>query len=299
MSTDAAQRGGPLCAGELVALVDHKERRYLVRLTPGKRFHTHVGHVNRDDLIGQPEGSWVLTVVGHRVLALRPTLEDYVLQMPRASQPIYPKDLGALLVFADIFPGARVVEAGLGSGALTLALLRAVGPSGRVVSYEVRDDAAARAQENITAFLPDISNLTVRIADVYLGMEERQVDRVVLDLMEPWRAIPSALEALVPGGMFVAFLPTALQVHQLVNELRDTSYFRLVDTQEVLVRPWHVSRMSLRPDHRMVAHTGFLVRARKTSRRIYAEWEEKGDAVSPATLQGEEEAPPAQDGLTT
>jgi tRNA (adenine57-N1/adenine58-N1)-methyltransferase len=275
-----AQRGDLLRAGELVALFDHKERRYVVRLLPGKRFHTHMGHVSFDDLIGQEEGSWVVTVTGHRVLALRPTMEDYVLEMPRASQPIYPKDLGAMVVFGDIFPGARVVEAGLGSGALTLALLRAVGEKGGVVSYEVLEAAAHRGVENVRAFLPDITNLTVRIGDVYEGIQEREVDRIVLDLAEPWRVIPGALEALTAGGIFLAFMPTALQVHRLVNELRDTNSFRLVDTQEVLARSWHVSRQSLRPDHRMVAHTGFLVRARKTAHRPFVEREGAGDMPS-------------------
>ncbi len=285
------QRRGPFRAGEQAVLIDHRERRYMVRLAPGKRFHTHMGHITYDEIIGKEEGSWVLTITGHRVLALRPTLEDYVLGMPRAGQPIYPKDLGALMVFGDIFPGARVVEAGLGSGALTLALLRATGEKGCVVSYEVRQEAAARAVENIQAFIPGLAaNLTVRNADVYLGIQERDVDRVVLDLSEPWRAIPGALEALVPGGVFAAFLPTALQVHQLVNALRDTNTFRLVETQEVLVRPWHVSRQSLRPDHRMVAHTGFLVRARKTAYRPYVEREaaassEAADMDAPSGTQ--------------
>ena len=233
---------GPLRAEELVVLVDHRERRYLVQLTPGKRYHTHNGYIDLDDVVGLEEGSWLVTSGGNRILALRPLLSDIVLEMPRSGQVVYPKDLGAILIYGDIFPGASVVEAGLGSGALTMTLMRAVGERGRVVSYEVRQQTAEKTLGNVHLSMPNIDNLTIRMADVYEGVQEREVDRIVLDVPEPWRVAPSALEALVPGGLFLAFLPTALQVHELVNALRNTGRFRLVETQEVLTRSWHVTR---------------------------------------------------------
>jgi tRNA (adenine57-N1/adenine58-N1)-methyltransferase len=200
---------------------------------------------------------------GEKLLVLRPTLAEYIQRARRATQVIYPKDLGPILVYGDIFPGARVLEAGLGSGALTLALLRAVGPQGSVVSYEVREALIPKALRSIHTLFPGAPNLTVRQADLYEGIQERELDRIILDVPEPWQAVEHAAEALVPGGILLSFLPTTLQLHRLGEALRGHPNFDLVDTFEVLLRPWHVSGRSVRPAGRMVAHTGFITTARK------------------------------------
>ena len=248
--------------GDLVLLVDRKRRRYLQRLTEKGSFQTHLGYVPHAEIIGQAVGSRVL-VGGHRYLALRPTLAEYTVESRRLTQIVYPKDVGAILVAADIFPGARVLEAGLGSGALSMALLRAVGPTGKLFSYEVREGSIPGALENIRAALGDTPNHTVRCHDLYEGIPDEGLDRVTLDVPEPWRAVGHAAKALVPGGIFLAYLPTVLQVHRLVDALNREPEFDLVDAFEVLHRPWHVTRRSVRPVHRMVAHTAFLTTARK------------------------------------
>jgi tRNA (adenine57-N1/adenine58-N1)-methyltransferase len=188
--------------------------------------------------------------------------------MPRGPQIIYPKDLGNILILADIFPGATVVEAGLGSGALTSALLRAVGTDGRVITYEVNEATVPKALSNVRAVIPEPSNLVVNIGDIYEGINERQVDRVVLDVPEPWQAVTGVGDALVMGGIFLSFLPTILQVHQLVEELQQDSRFQLIETVETLLRSWHVTQRSVRPSHRMVAHSGFLTTAVRCEPRV-------------------------------
>jgi tRNA (adenine57-N1/adenine58-N1)-methyltransferase len=244
-----------------VLLVDSKRRRHLVTLADGGEFHTHAGVLAHDDIIGQPDGASVRTTRNARLTAVRPTLAEYVLEMPRGAQVIYPKDIGPILMLADVFPGARVLESGIGSGALTTALLRAVGPTGRVKGYELRDDFAERAVRNVTGFLgPDVP-LDVEVRDAYEGIDETGFDRVVLDLPEPWRVVKHAVGALRPGGLLVAYLPTILQVGRLREELADAP-FGMTETIEVLQRGWHVEGQSIRPDHRMVAHTGFLTHAR-------------------------------------
>jgi tRNA (adenine57-N1/adenine58-N1)-methyltransferase len=183
--------------------------------------------------------------------------------MPRGAQVIYPKDLGAIVMAADIFPGAEVLEAGTGSGALTMTLLRAVGVEGRVISEEIREDFARRAVANIRRFMGETPNLEVRIRDIYQGIDVHEVDRIVLDLPEPWRIVDGVAKALRPGGYVASFLPTVLQVKQLVDTLTRQGAFALVETVELLERHWHVADLSIRPEHRMVAHTGFLTVARK------------------------------------
>jgi tRNA (adenine57-N1/adenine58-N1)-methyltransferase len=252
-------------AGDRVLLVDAKRRRHLVTLAAGGQFHTHSGVLEHDALIGRPEGITVRTALGAKLVAVRPTLAEYVLEMPRGAQVIYPKDLGPILVLADVFPGARVLESGMGSGALTLALLRAVGATGHVTGYEIRDDFARRARANIDSFLgPDVP-LTVEVRDVYAGIDADELDRVLLDLPEPWRVVKHAEAALRPGGILLAYLPTIGQVARLREELADSS-FGMIETLEVLQRTWHVDGQSVRPDHRMVAHTGFLTHARLLDR---------------------------------
>jgi tRNA (adenine57-N1/adenine58-N1)-methyltransferase len=248
-------------AGDRVLLVDNKKRRHLVTLVEGGQFHTHAGIVNHDDLIGQPDGTTVRTTRNARLVAVRPTLAEYVLEMPRGAQVIYPKDLGPILILADVFPGARILESGMGSGALTTALLRAIGPTGRVTGYEIRDDFRDRAVANVHGFLGTDVPLDAHVRDVYEGIDERDLDRVVLDLPEPWRVVKHAIESLRPGGILLAYLPTILQVGRLREELA-TAPFGMVETLEVLQRGWHVEGQSIRPDHRMVAHTGFLTVAR-------------------------------------
>ena len=250
----------PFAPGDQVLLIDAKKRRYLVTLEPGGEFHTHAGVVAHDDLIGQGEGSSFRSSRGATMLAIRPTLAEFVLKMPRGAQVIYPKDLGPILMLADIFPGARVLESGVGSGALSMTLLRA----GAVVTgYELREDFARRAQRNVTTFLGEdsLANYRVEIRDAYEGIDESDLDRVVLDLPEPWRVAKHAARAMHRGGVLVAYTPQVTQVVQLRNELVGSG-FGMVDTIEVLNRAWHIEGQSVRPDHRMVAHTGFLTSAR-------------------------------------
>lgn len=247
--------------GERVLLVDSKKRRHLVVLTEGGEFHTHAGAVALDDLIGRPDGVVVRTARGARLTAVRPTLAQYVLEMPRGAQVIYPKDLGPILLLGDVFAGARVLESGVGSGALTMALLRAIGPTGHVVGYEIRADFAEGAVRNIEGFLGADQPLDVHVRDVYEGIDETGFDRVFLDLPEPWRVVEHAVGALEPGGILVSYLPTILQVGRLCEALAG-SRFGMVETVEILQRRWHVEGQSIRPDHRMVAHTGFLTVAR-------------------------------------
>lgn len=248
-------------AGDRVLLVDNRRRRHLISLEDGGQFHTHAGIVMHDDIIGQEDGVVVRSTRNARLVAVRPTLSEYVLEMPRGAQVIYPKDLGPILMLADVFPGARILESGVGSGALTTALLRAIGPTGHVTGYELRDDFAQRAIRNVHGFLgPDVP-LEVQVRDVYEGIDVADLDRVVLDLPEPWRVVKHATAALRPGGILLAYLPTILQVGRLREELADSA-FGMIETLEVLQRGWHVEGQSIRPDHRMVAHTGFLTHAR-------------------------------------
>lgn len=246
--------------GDRVLLIDHKKRRYLVVLKPSGEFHSHAGIVPHDDIIGQPEGTTIRSTRTQSYLAIRPTLSDFVLKMPRGAQVIYPKDLGPILMLADLFPGARVLESGIGSGALSMTMLRA---GAEIMGYELREDFAERAQSNVASFLGDeaMSRYHVELRDCYDGIDATDLDRVVLDLPEPWRVVPHAEKALHPGGILLAYTPSILQAAQLRDAL-DASPFELAETVEVLNRTWHVEGQAVRPDHRMVAHTGFLTHAR-------------------------------------
>jgi tRNA (adenine57-N1/adenine58-N1)-methyltransferase len=254
----------PLAEGELILLVDKVGRRHRVRLRAGERHSIHSGLVLHDDLIGRPEGTIATTQLGARLLAVRPTFAEQVTGRRRQAQPIYPKDLGAILIAADIHPGARVLEAGTGTGALTLAVLRAVGPTGAVVSYEAREEfleAARRAIVETLGAVPD--NLALKLGDVYLGIEETDMDRVLLDLPEPWQAVPGAKSALRPGGILFAHCPNVSQVQRFFDCLREVRGFGMLEAFELLQRGWTVRGRSMRPSHRMVAHTGFLCFARR------------------------------------
>ena len=255
---------GTFEAGERVLAIDQRDRTYLFRLEAGGTFHTHSGTLAHDDVIGADEGSRFETSKGMVLVAYRPRFADYVLKMPRGAQVVYPKDLGPIVTYADVAPGARVLEAGTGSGALTIALCRAVGSEGRVVSYEIRDEHRDTAVANIEGFfgkMPD--QLDLRRGDLteVAGSGER-FDRAVLDMAEPWVPLEALAEVVEPGGVLCAYLPTTIQVQQLVLALPGNR-FHHIETFETLKRGWHVAERSVRPDHRMVGHTGFLTVARR------------------------------------
>lgn len=258
----------PLAAGELVVLTDRRGRRYLVDLEPGGEWHSHAGLLPHDTLIGVAEGTTVRTNRNMEVTVLRPTREDFVLKMKRGAQVVYPKDQAMIVALGDVRPGCVVVEAGAGSGALTLALLAAVGPTGRVVSFENRDEHARIAARNVARFqggTPD--NWELVAGDVQEGLAALTAHRVVLDLLEPWTVVPAAAEALAPGGVLVAYMPTVPQVMRLTDALWGDGRFADVRTTETLVRPWDLDGLAVRPAHRMVAHTAFLTVARRVPRR--------------------------------
>jgi tRNA (adenine57-N1/adenine58-N1)-methyltransferase len=241
-------------------LVDSKRRHYLVTLKPQGEFHSHKGVVRHDDVIGAPEGSVVVSTRNERYRVLRPTLEDFVLLMPRGAQVIYPKDLGAILMLADIAPGQRVFESGVGSGALSTAMLRV---GAEVVGYELREEFARRAMANVAAFLGDeaVARYRVELRDAYAGVDDGPYDRMVLDLPEPWQLVPHAEKALAPGAVWCAYTPSIVQATQTREALASAAWTE-TRTLEVLHRTWHVEGLAVRPDHRMVAHTGFLTTAR-------------------------------------
>lgn len=253
---------GPFRAGDRVQLTDAKGRHYTITLFEGGSYHTHRGAVAHDDLIGAPEASVVRSVAGTSYLAMRPLLTDYVLSMPRGAQVIYPKDAAQILSEGDIFPGARVLEAGAGSGALTCSLLRAVGPTGQVISYEVREDHAEHAVANVENFFGERPpNWELTIADV--AQFDGQVDRVVLDMLAPWDVLPSVAGNLVPGGVLVVYVATTTQLSRVAEALREQQCWTEPHSWELLLRNWHVVGLAVRPDHRMQGHTAFLISARR------------------------------------
>jgi tRNA (adenine57-N1/adenine58-N1)-methyltransferase len=263
-------RGGPFQAGDRVQLTDPKGRHYTVTLEKGAEYHTHRGGLRHDDLIGRPEGSLVVSPSGTPYLALRPRLADYVLSMPRGAQVIYPKDAAQILMWGDVFPGARVLEAGAGSGALTCSLLQAVGPTGSVLSYEVRADHARHAEQNVRGFFGESPpHWMLRLADLrtHDGAEE-PVDRVVLDMLAPWEQLDVVAAALVPGGVMVGYVATTTQLSRVVEDLRGQQCWTEPQAWECLVRPWHVVGLAVRPDHRMQGHTAFLVTARRLAEGV-------------------------------
>lgn len=258
----------PFAAGELVVFTDRKRRRNLVVLEPGVQWHSHAGMLDHDEVIGAVEGSAIRTNRNMEVVVLRPTREDFVLKMPRGAQVVYPKDQAMIVAIADIRPGCTVVEAGAGSGALTLALLAAVGPHGRVISFERRDDHADVAVANVEQFygaLPD--NWELHREDLAASPEGLFAHRVVLDMLEPWRMVGRVGDILAPGGMVLSYMPTVPQVMRMAEALLTHGGFAHVSTQESLVRPWDVDGLVVRPAHRMVAHTAFLTSARRVPLR--------------------------------
>ncbi|MEI6108718.1 MAG: tRNA (adenine-N1)-methyltransferase [Actinomycetes bacterium] len=253
--------------GDRVQLTDTKSRKHTILLEPGREFHTNHGSIKHDDLIGTSEGSTVISTGNMVYLALRPLLLDFVLSMPRGAAVVYPKDAAAIVGLADIFPGAVVVEAGVGSGALTCSLLRAVGTSGYVYSFERREDFAKIAQKNVTNFFRELpTNWSVTLGDLQdevLHLPESSVDRVVLDMLAPWECISGIAHVLRPGGVVIAYVATTTQMSRFVEEMRTDRRWTNPEGQELIQRPWHLEGLAVRPNHRMQGHTGFLVTARK------------------------------------
>ena len=267
MSAERRQ-SGPFRAGDRVQLTGPKGRLNTITLEEGKVFHTHRGMVDHDSLIGLPDASVVTATNGDEYLALRPLLSDFVMSMPRGAAIIYPKDAAQILSLADIFPGASVVEAGVGSGALSLWLLRAIGPAGSLVSFERREEFAQVARANAVTFLGSApENWRVEVADLVealpTAVEPGSVDRVVLDMLAPWECLDVVADALKPGGVVLCYIATVTQLSRVAEAIRGTGAFTDPDSSETMVRGWHVEGLAVRPDHRMVAHTGFLITARR------------------------------------
>ena len=267
--TDVQTRpSGPFRVGDRVQLTGPKNRLHTVTLRPGGELHTHHGVLKHESLVGLPDGSVVSNSAGHEYLALRPLLRDFVMSMPRGAAIIYPKDAAQILAQADVFPGAVVVEAGVGSGALALWLLRAIGPEGRLVSFERREEFADVARANVETFLGEtppswevvVGDLVEQLPDV---VSAGTVDRVVLDMLAPWECIDAVADALTPGGVVLCYIATATQLSRVAEYIRGTGLFTEPDASETMVRGWHVEGLAVRPDHRMVAHTGFLLTARR------------------------------------
>jgi tRNA (adenine57-N1/adenine58-N1)-methyltransferase catalytic subunit len=262
-------RRGPLTPGERITLIDPKGRRHSIVLAAGGAFHTAKGVVRHDDLIGGPEGVVVTTALGTDYLALRPLLADFTVGMPRGAAVIYPKDQALIVMGADIFPGATVVEAGAGSGALSCALLRAVGATGRLISYERRPDFAAIARRNVENFFSRPHPAwDLRTGDLVGSLATEPlpaggVDRVILDMLAPWECVPAAAEILIPGGVLCCYVATTTQLAQTIETLRVHAGFTEPEASESLLRSWHVEGLAVRPGHAMVGHTGFLIIARR------------------------------------
>jgi tRNA (adenine57-N1/adenine58-N1)-methyltransferase len=254
---------GPLREGEPIILLDRKDREYLARLDRNRPLAIRGGKVPVEELIGRDEGCTVRSSVNEPFLVFRPSLPQLIPNLPRSAQVIYPKDLGPILIWADLFPGARVVEAGVGAGALSMTLLRAIGSSGQLITYEIRKDFADMARKTVSKYFGPTPNWTLKIGDVETELEETEVDRVILDLPEPWKVIDRAWNVLKPGGILLSYLPTVIQVKSLVDALRADRRFACIETMETLMRFWHIKGMSVRPQHRMIAHTGFLTAVRR------------------------------------
>jgi tRNA (adenine57-N1/adenine58-N1)-methyltransferase len=254
----------PIAEGECIILLDVEDNKeFLYRMRSKGHINLHKGKILHTEIIGKPEGTVVRSSKGNPFLVFRPTLTQYIMHMKRDTSIIYPKDLALILLYADIHPGCTVLEAGIGSGSLTLALLRAVGTEGKVISYERREEFIQRAQKNIQLFMGDPPNLEVKQRDIYEGIEETRLDRIILDIPEPWRVIQDAAASLLAGGLFVGYLPTVIQVKSLVDALREEKRFTSIEVCEVLLRNWNIEGLSVRPFHQMVGHTGFITLARR------------------------------------
>ena len=261
-------RRGPLQPGEWVRLVDAKGRRHNINLVEGKTFHTNRGGLEHDDIIGREEGFSITATSGGEYLVFRPLLSEFVVSMPRGAAVVYPKDAAQIVAMADTFPGARVVEAGAGSGALSCSLLRAIGPNGQLVSFERREEFADVARKNVEQFFagphPAWSLTVGDLVEELPKLEDHSVDRVVLDMLAPWECVDVVGKALRPGGLVVAYVATTTQLSKVTETLRAHGEFTEPHPWETLVREWHVEGLAVRPEHRMSGHTGLL----GTSRRM-------------------------------
>jgi tRNA (adenine57-N1/adenine58-N1)-methyltransferase catalytic subunit len=285
-----AVRRGPFQPGDRVQLTDPKGRMHTLVLAPGKVYHTHRGGLPHDDIIGRPDGSVVNSAGGTAYLALRPLLADYVLSMPRGAQVIYPKDAAQIVAMGDVFPGARVLEAGAGSGALTCSLLRAVGGSGSVLSYERRPDHAEHAERNVLGFFGERpANWQLRLADVAEHPAAEVVDRVILDMLAPWDPLPAVSAALRPGGVLLGYVATTTQLSRLVEALRSAGGWTEPHAWECLLRSWHVLGLAVRPEHRMQGHTAFLVTARRLAPGVVAPTRQRRPAKATEAAEGDSE----------
>lgn len=268
MIESRGERSGPFRVGDRVQLTGPKARMHTITLEPGKVFHSHKGGIAHDAIIGLPDGSVVANEVGVEYLALRPLLSDFVMSMPRGAAIVYPKDAVQILAQADVFPGATVVEAGVGSGALSLWLLRAIGPQGRLHSFERREEFAEVARGNVATFHGhDPENWSITLGDLAEALPqtvaEASVDRVVLDMLAPWECIGEVSRALKPGGVVLCYVATVTQLSRVAEAIRATGEYTEPQANETMVRGWHVQGLAVRPDHRMIAHTGFLITARR------------------------------------
>lgn len=266
--TSIPAQSGPFREGDRVQLTGPKNKMHTITLEAGKVFHSHKGPIEHNDIIGMPDGSVVRNTVGVEYLALRPLLNDFVMSMPRGAAIIYPKDAAQILALGDVFPGATVVEAGVGSGALSLWLLRALGADGRLSSFERREEFAEIAQANITTFFGERpSNWSVTLGDLAEALpavhEPASVDRVLLDMLAPWECLDAVSLALKPGGVLLCYVATVTQLSRVAEAIRATGNYTNPQSSETLVRGWHVEGLAVRPDHRMIAHTGFLLTARR------------------------------------
>lgn len=259
-------RRGPFVEGDHVQLRGPKGKLHTITLESGGQYHTHKGALAHDDLLGQPEGSVVTSTYGAQYLALRPLLGDFVMSMARGAAIIYPKDAAQIVALADIAPGHHVLEAGVGSGALTLSLLRAVGEQGSVTSIERREEFADIARANVMTYAgqqpPQWRCEVGDFQDVALTLGASSVDRVVLDMLAPWECIPAVEHVLQPGGVFAVYVATVTQLSRVVEAVRESGRFTQALSEEVLIRPWHVEGLAVRPEHRMIGHTGFVMTAR-------------------------------------
>ena len=263
MTTGAERRRGPLRPGDQVQLTDPKGRMHTITLEAGKQFHTHKGILEHDSLIGGPEGV-VVRIGVTEYLALRPLLPDYVLSMPRGAQVVYPKDSANIVGMADVFPGAHVIEAGVGSGALSMSLLRAVGDGGRLSSYERRQDFADIARANVERFFGGPHPAwSITVGSLQDTLDETDADRVVLDMLAPWECLDAVARALRPGGVLCCYVATTTQLSTTVEAMRAHGSFTEPESWETMARGWHVEGLAVRPQHRMVGHTGFLCTTRR------------------------------------
>ena len=294
------RRRGLFSAGERVQLTDHKSRHHTITLISGEKFHTHRGWIEHDHIIGSPEGIVVESTASLRYLVLRPQLRDVVLSMPRGATVIYPKDSAAIVGLLDLQPGDCVLEAGAGSGAMSMSLLRAVGPYGEVHSYERREDFATIAAKNVATFLGDVPGWVLRVGDLnetYPNSETvaGHFDAVIFDMLAPWECLETAQHALRPGGVLVAYVATTTQMSRVVETLREANTWREPEASELMLRNWHLEGLAVRPTHRMNGHTGFLVSTRRLADGVTPvrkqlrpakgayDYDQHGDTGSPTT----------------